>query len=163
MAENKMPQPPGTKAESSNSQDMRELVKVMMEEMMPAVIAATRHTPVQTAPAERRGMGGPTCFDCGQLTVACKGEHTMMVVYPTNLPEQAEWFRGAIINGKSYLSNDDQHAICVPKAAAGDILSMVRGWEQNEREQKLGRKKHRDSSKQGPITGQYAGAQDGWR
>lgn len=156
------------KAES-RGESTRDIIRAVMEEVMPAMIAAQRSAgPMQTTPVEsapNRRLPTENCSECGQYKVACGSKHVKMVVYPTNLPEFGEWFRGAFINGKCYLSNDSSHAITVPADAQGDILAMVRGWEVNERESRMGRKKERNSgdASMPRRIGETASPQDAWR
>lgn len=133
------------KEESEAAKVARDTTRAMMEEMLPALIASMRVTnspqgPMRPAPPPSKG-----CGECGQLEVACKGEHTKMVVFPARFPEFAEWFQGAFINGVRYLSNHGNHSIVVPSETVGGILHTIQTFENNERETRLGRVKHHNS------------------
>lgn len=63
--------------------------------------------------------------------------HVKMVVFPSD-PLAAEWFPYCKVNGVEYFSAGPNHEIWVPKQ--NDIASQIAIYEQNEREQRVGRK-----------------------
>lgn len=81
------------------------------------------------------------CEKCLQLKVACKGEHSEMVVWPID-PLSQQVFDGLQLNGVRYCSNGDGHKISVP--AQNDFASMLCNFEKNERETRMGRKASRN-------------------
>ena len=149
------------KEESEAARVARETTRAMMEEMLPAMIAATRATSAPTGPMRAMPPPSQGCGECGQLLVACKGEHEKVIVFPRKFPEFAEWFPGAFINGVRYLSNHGNHEVLVPKDAVGGILHIVQTFEDNERETRLGRVKHHNSGNVHSPT-KVTGA-EGWR
>lgn len=75
--------------------------------------------------------------------------HVKMVVYP-NDPLAAEWFPYLKINGVEYFSQGPNHEIYVPRK--NDFASALAIYEQNEREQRVGRKHVRKFG--GSVSGQ---------
>ena len=80
-------------------------------------------------------------------------------MYPTNYPEFGDFFQGVFVNGVRYLSNNGDHFIPVPKKAVTMFQGIIRTYEQNERESRVGRSKQHNS---GHITNPQP-AQAGWR
>lgn len=121
--------------------------------LMPAVASIALQKGQAQVVTDPRNMPRPPiqrCDKCGQNVKACKDDgHVQMVVYPTKYPEFGDWFMGVFINGVRYLSNNAAHAVTVPRVAKSDILGMIRTWETNERELKLGRKRKRVSGNVG--------------
>lgn len=108
--------------------------------------------------AARYGKG--ECSTCHQMRSACEDKHTQMIVYPQRYPEFAEYFPGVIINGQKYLSNNEGHSVTVPACSVGDILKIVRDFEEGERINQMGRKKRHHSgvlSPNGAAVNPYAG------
>lgn len=125
------------------------LMRAIVTEMMPAFLVAAREMMTPQAPAavaaqERAGR----CPECQQNLKGCKGEHVMMVVYPTKDPAQnGQWFQGCFINGVRYLSDgpDQVQAVLVPKNCEGDIKHQIAKYEDNEQQLARGRKAYHNS------------------
>lgn len=90
------------------------------------------------------------CPDCGQLKIACKGKHAMLLVWPQN-ERYAEHFDGVYLNGVRYKSPDANTRIAVP--AENSILNSVRCWEESENDLRMGRKKTHRTGNLSPIEG----------
>lgn len=134
---------------------MKDMIREIIEGMMPAMVAAMRigqsnAAPPQQAPLAQiqayqlakmnseRVLGGERCHSCGQYKSACKDEHELMVVYPTRIPELAGGFPGVTVNSVTYISADNQHQVCVPKACVDTFAVFIQKWEDSERQARLG-------------------------
>lgn len=135
------------------------ITKSIFNEGMPALAVALKGTQPQAPQGTPRRDPGALCPTCGQGENACKKEHVKLVVYPSRYPEFGEFFQGVIINGVRYLSNNQDHEIEVPACAATEMSNIIRTFETNERETRVGRSKtHHSGSVHTPTP-----AQVGWR
>lgn len=80
------------------------------------------------------------CQECGQAQKGCEGKHVMMTVYPVRYPEFSRFFPGVILNGKTYISNDETHQIIVPENCVANFTRIIQEFEDNERQMLIGRK-----------------------
>jgi hypothetical protein len=115
--------------------------------VMAAMNANNQANAPKLPPAQTRNFGD-LCPYCRQYTSACGGkeeDHVEMVVYPTKYPEFGEFFPGYIVNGVKYLSNDESHAIVVPKVMVTTAENAIREYEENERVTRVGRRKDHNS------------------
>jgi hypothetical protein len=80
------------------------------------------------------------CHECGQAVKGCEGKHVKMVVYPTRYPEFARFFAGVTLNGKNYVSNDENHSVLVPANCVPGFTRIIQEFEDNERQMLIGRK-----------------------
>lgn len=143
--------------EKSTEDLVRAVTRAVAEELIPAVAAATASTRPAPAPARQARSG--VCTTCRQRLSACHNEHEDIVVYPTKYEEFGEFFVGVILNGVRYLSNDASHKVTVPKCAVSDILNIVKNFENNERDTRMGRKaQHNSGNARSPNP-----AISGWR
>lgn len=146
---------------------MAAAVKYVSEQMIPAAVAAAVAATTKSAPAPqaqaRSVLNIPTCTDCGQKVTGCEGKHSKMVVYPTNFPQFADYFVGVILNGVKYLSNDASHEVVVPTNCIGTINAIVAGYEKNEQEMAIGRKKEHSSGHVTPHGSSVQPAHQAWR
>lgn len=158
--------PTEPKAEAKDS-TLAEAIKIVAAEMIPAAVAsavaAVNAQNRAAAPAGPRvsatNVNSVRCTECGQYESACEKKHTMMVVYPTTFGEAADFFTGIVLNGVRYLSNDPGHKVLVPENAASTISNMVAAFEQNEKDQLMGRKAtHRSGG-----VGNFKPANHAWR
>lgn len=122
----------------------RQMIRELMEEMVPAFAAAMQAGVLANRPVDPRAeraaiAAGPKCPTCRQLQRACGGKHKDIVVYPEKYPEFGAWFRGVGINGVWYRSDNGSQLVTVPESAADDIIQNVRAYEENERETRMGR------------------------
>lgn len=133
--------------------ELQSLVKSIAEEMLGVSVAAATAMRPQAAPTGHQARNfGPRCGTCGQYESACKGEHVDLCVYPVNYPEFGDFFQGVILNGVKYLSNGPGHVLKVPKCSESEIRCIIKGYEQNERECRVGRsKQHNSGSIHNPI------------
>ena len=144
-------------------------IKAVADQMIPAAVAAavaatSRGQYVQSAaPSRPLPPSNDRCPTCSQLTSACRDEHVEMIVYPTRYEEHAQFFPGAIINGVKYLSNDASHRVPVPKVSEAAVLEIVRNFENNEQDTRLGRKAERRSGVVTPHGAQFSPANQAWR
>lgn len=145
-------------------------VKKVSADLIPAAVAAAVAAVKQadaTAAAQRQAIpqhrAPQRCTECGQQATACEGKHVDMIVYPTRYPQHADYFRGVILNGITYLSNNEGHKVRVPAAAESNILQIVQAYEQNEQEMQLGRSKQHHSGHIGPNGSSTSQAQMAWR
>lgn len=115
--------------------DIAAAIAAGMKMAMEQVQLANASKVVPAAPKPHR-----SCGDCGQALTACESKHTKMVVYPTRYPEFSRFFAGVTINGKTYLSNNENHLVLVPDACVSDITKIISTFEDNEREMLIGRK-----------------------
>ena len=130
-------------------------------ELIPAMIAsAVQASKASEAPKVAANRPAPRCHDCGQALSGCEGKHIQMVVHPMQF---AEYFPGAIINGIKYLSNDTGHRITVPAACESTIMGIVAGFEKNEREISVGRKRDHHSGSVSPHGSSVNPANAAWR
>lgn len=130
-------------------------------ELIPTMIAsAVQASKASDAPKAVLNRPAQKCHDCGQALSGCEGKHILMVVHPTQF---AEYFPGAIINGVRYLSNDTSHRIVVPAACKSTIMGIVAGFEKNEREISVGRKRDHHSGSVSPHGSSINPAQAAWR
>lgn len=139
---------------------MEEMVADAVKASLPAAAAllaeAIRPVPEPTVPVLR----SERCSKCGQLLRACKDKHRQVVCYPKD-QTYAHFFRGAFLNGIKYYS-DHGEALDVP--ADWDVESMISAWENNEREQAVGRRAHRNSGHLGNgIYNVNPNPPSGWR
>lgn len=144
----------------------RQMIRELMEEMMPAMAMAMQAGILANRPVDPRAeraavAGGPKCPTCRQLVKACGGKHKAIVVYPEKYPEFGAWFRGVGINGVWYRSDNGSQVVQVPEDAADDILQNVRAYEENERETRMGRSGGHDFGNIKNPVGVPAGS--GWR
>lgn len=153
----------------------RTFARALMEEMMPAIIAAARGA--GTAAGEKSGTEiaeakikrWQICNDCrqkGPKQPSCKAEgHTKMVVYPTLHPRFGPWFPGAIINGVRYLSTNRREKVLVPTACVSQITKQIADWEENEISTMLGGRtaEHDSGEIQEGGGGKQKTAVAGWR
>lgn len=128
---------------TGNPSDMRGVIKELMAEFAPVLLAGIQAATQAGRPIDPRAeraasASGPKCPECKQLQKACKGEHAQIVVYPAKYPEFGKWFRGVGINGVWYRSDNAGQLVLVPKAAEGDIMRMVAEYEENERHTRMG-------------------------
>lgn len=136
-----------SEAELAHEQDERFMKMLQssnqatIEAIMPALVAALKagQTPGQ-AVSNVVKFSKEKCPDCGQYKVACGSKHTMMLVWPQRYPELAGAFDGVRINGVQYVSVDNRYKVCVPEASVSSIVKMIQDYEQNERENIIGRK-----------------------
>lgn len=166
MSDEKKPQ--STTQPSFSQSTLEAAIKAVAEQMIPAAVvaavAATKQGMAPQAAASPRPRGpGPRCHQCSQSLSACEGQHAKMVVYPQRYPEHGEFFQGAKINGVRYLSNNEQHEILVPAEAVATISNLVKAFEQNEQETRIGRKAERRSGSVGPHGSNFSPAQKAWR
>lgn len=154
------PIPPKTQVPAVSTADIHEAAaaaaKAAVEAMMPAVAASIAAAAPKQAPVsiDRAPHSHPRCPECNQYIVACKGKHERIVVYPAS-DQFTDWFDGVDINGVRYISSDRNTAIVVPADAAGTIMKMVRDYEENEMQTRMGRKKVRnsgDAMRSNPVT-----------
>ena len=163
MSDVKTPAAPAkTENLSITRSDLNDIIKSVANEML-AVSVATANAmrpqaaePVMQDPT--RGMG-PLCSTCGQPIKACDEKHVEMAVYPCSYPEFGDFFQGVIVNGVKYLSNNESHLIPVPAKAAVQFQEIIRRYEANERESRIGRSKQHNS---GHIANPSM-AQSAWR
>jgi hypothetical protein len=161
---NTPPSPPQKAANapvpSMDEAGLRAIIKGVAEEMLAVSVAtaqAMQPTQVVQAPPQRGIVTGPICGTCGQAEKACGREHKDIAVYPTSYPEFGEWFQGVFINGVKYLSNNESHLIPVPKVAVTTFYELIRRFEQNERESRVGRSKtHQSGHISNPTPAQAA-------
>lgn len=137
-----------------------------MQELLP-FIAALAQTKAPEAPRPQLHAAPPirqTCHMCRQDAVTgCGGKHTEMVVYPTRYPEHGRFFRGVILNGVTYLSNNEGHKIVVPEPAANTIAQIVANYEDNEQATRIGRRAERHSGSIGQGGTGFTPANSAWR
>lgn len=62
---------------------------------------------------------------------APEAHHVLACVWPKD-PDKAQWFMGARINSKVYISGGPNHRIWIPKVAEGVIMRMVYDFEDQE-------------------------------
>lgn len=109
---------PAAEAPKPKTDEMREVARALAEELVPSVavaVAQATRGPVVHDPRRQPPPPNPTrCSTCGQLLVACKDEHEMLVVYPQNV-RHGKFFQGLFLNGVRYLSPRPGVAIPVPK------------------------------------------------
>lgn len=153
-----------TVSRSELQEAVSEAARAAVQAMMPAVAASIASAQPRQAPVsiDRAPHSHPRCPACNQYQVACKGKHESLVVYPQN-DQFADWFDGIDINGVRYISPDRNTAIVVPADAAGVILKMVKDYEDNEMQTRMGRKRTRNSgdvTRGNPVTAAGVG---GWR
>jgi hypothetical protein len=116
-----------------------EVAKMMKEALAEGIAlasslkAAQAPAPMQAAPV----VNSRRCATCGQKNMACKGEHRMAVVYPTD-PRVQRIFSGVKINSVRYASNGPGHQIVVPKDCTVEYL--VAENERKEQQAMDGRK-----------------------
>lgn len=141
-------------------------IKKVSAELIPAAVAAAVSA-VKTADAQRPAVpqhkAPQRCTECGQQATACGGKHVDIVVYPLRYPQHADYFRGVILNGVTYLSNNDNHKVRVPAEAESTIRQIVAGYEQNEQDMQVGRQKEHHSGRIGPNGSSVQQAQAAWR
>ena len=87
--------------------DMAKLVESIAISVASAMRAGQPAAPVYEGRGSRNY--GPVCGVCDQYVSACNNEHESMSVYTVNYPEFGQFFQGVFINGKKYLSNDENH------------------------------------------------------
>lgn len=144
---------------------MKDVVALIPSMIASAVAAATK----SNVPAAKPGsINHPKCTDCRQVRDngaggGCQGRHIEMVVFPQRYPQHADYFPGAIINGIRYLSNDSGHRILVPADAEATILGLVGGFEQNEQDMAVGRKREHHSGRVSPNGSSTVPAVAAWR
>lgn len=140
---------------------VKSAAKAIAEEMIPAMAAMVQVNQQGQNQGRQSMVHVERCQECGQAKRGCGGEHVQMVVFPTKYPEFGEWFQGCWINGVRYLSNDAGHTVTVPKNAQGGLTKMVQDFENNEREQRMGKTREWNS---GSVSSPRRPAQvDGWR
>lgn len=148
---------------------LEQAIKAVADSIIPAAVAAAvaatqRSNIVQAAPSGRPAPpSNAKCHVCSQSYSGCEGKHVSMVVYPQRYPEHGEYFQGATLNGVRYLSNDEQHEILVPENAVGTISQIVRNFEDNEQDTRIGRKAERRSGVIGPNGSSFNPALKAWR
>ena len=136
------------KPETDIAKLVADITKSIMNESLPAMAAAMAGNKPASQPVMDTGRGrtyGPVCTTCGQYVTGCNNEHENMAVYTVNYPEFGEFFQGVRLNGVNYLSNNENHPIPVPKAAATYITQIIKQFEHNERECRIGRQKTHNS------------------
>lgn len=143
-------------------------IKAVAEQIVPAAVVAAisaskQGQPQAASPSRPQPPNRERCSACGQAKSGCEGKHTMLVVYPQRYPEHGEFFQGAKINGVRYLSNNENHEILVPTLAVDTIRNLVRAFEQNEQEQRVGRKAERRSGSVSPYGSNFNPALKAWR
>lgn len=147
-----------TKVAPAETITMKQVVDLIPTMIASAVAAAMKGQPVSAAPA--RPVHAAVCQDCGQAKSGCEGKHVLMVVYPASF---SEYFPGAIINGVRYLSNDPGHMVLIPEACESTILGIVAGYEKNERDISVGRKRDHNSGRVSPSGSATIPANAAWR
>lgn len=156
------PKTPAVPPKADVSQ-FKEMAQAIGQEMLAVVLAsqksASNEAALKNIPPAIKSR--EICHACRQPLTACKGEHTMMVVYPKKYTEFGSFFPGIILNGERYLSNDEQHQVLVPSACVADFDNRIRAFETNEREIGQSRsKQHHNGDIRRP---QQASVTDGWR
>jgi len=125
--------------------DLAQILKEVLQEVVPASIGASTKAQIEQALRAKAQQAAEAqaqqerCPKCHQLLAACKGEHELMVVYPTQsgLPRSiTKWFPGCILNGVTYKSRNASHRVYVPKA--NDFAYWIDNWLKNEMETQLG-------------------------
>ncbi len=159
--------------EEKNTRVIRETVKAVVGELVPAMMAMQvgNQSSSGSRPANR-----PRFHQCGickqsgppsvtnPLGFPCRGEHVKMVVYPTKYPEFGKWFQGCIINGIRYLSSNRRERIDIPKECEGQIMKQVADYEENERVTAMGRTaEHNSGSMNEGGGGKQNHANSAWR
>lgn len=145
--------------------DQKPEAPITMKDVMaliPTMIASAVQASKAAEPAPRGAAPKqmPKCHECGQVLSGCEGKHIQMVVHPAQF---AEYFPGVIINGIKYLSNDSGHRITVPAACESTIMGIVAGFEKNEREISVGRKRDHHSGSVSPHGSSINPANAAWR
>ena len=157
------PKTPEAKSAVPPSVDAKELVK----ELMPYLAALAQMKAPEPerprvhvqAPVNRR-----ICHVCRQdADTGCGGEHEEMVVFPTRYPEHGKFFRGVILNGVTYLSNNESHKVLVPARAVPTIQQIVIAYEDNEQATRIGRRAERHSGSIGNSGTGFNPANSAWR
>lgn len=146
---------------------VKQIADALASSMVPALVAA--QLAGQQAQAQAAYAAQPAtpstdvCHVCRQnLKSGCKGDHTEMVVYPSRYPEHARFFPGFIINGVSYLSDNESHTIPVPTVCVSAITNGIRIFEDGERRLEKSQSRSNDS---GHISNPKAvkAGEIGWR
>lgn len=136
-----------------------EAVERAMKAALPAAVEAVVRTQAEISKQEKQsaldaandvlkknGIPGQKCGECRQKRKACKGQHRMAVIYPSN-PRYAKSFDGLQLNGVVYRSNRRGHAIPVP--ADWDAEHMLAKWEFEEDQLRTGREGFHNSGEIG--------------
>ncbi len=158
------------KTMSPEKQEMVGLIKAIMMEVLPAVMAVKsapemREAKQREALAEAKLRARKLCAVCRQPVSACEDKHEHIEVFPSRYPEFADGFPGVTINGVTYLSAFNK-TVPVPASCAPYIRKIVQGYEDNMRQSIMGRKATHNS---GHIDGtgesrtQTHNATVGWR
>lgn len=153
---------------SIDQSTLEKAIKAVAEQIVPAaVVAAVAATKQSQQPVASSSRPQPAvrerCHVCGQARSGCGDKHAKMVVYPQRYPEHGEFFQGAKLNGVRYLSNNESHEIVVPENAVPTIANLIRAFEQNEQESRVGRKAERRSGSIGPHGSNFNPALKAWR
>lgn len=153
---------------SIDQSTLEKAIKAVAEQIVPAaVVAAVAATKQSQQPVQSSSRPQPVarerCHLCQQARSACGDKHVMMVVYPQRYPEHGEFFQGAKINGVRYLSNNESHEVLVPEPAVATISNIIRGFERNEQESRVGRRVERRSGSIGPHGSNFNPALKAWR
>jgi hypothetical protein len=135
------------KAGTIGGSDLESLIKRISEEMLSVSIAtASAMRPAAPAPSGHQARDfGPKCGTCGQYETACQKKHVDFCAYPTNYPEFGEFFQGIMVNGVRYLSNGPGHTVKIPAVSEAEFANIIRTYEHNERESRVGRSKVHNS------------------
>lgn len=146
---------------------MEAAIKAVAENMLPQAIAAAVHAASQNNPrvaSPPPAVRKTTCTECGQiLETGCKGKHVQMVVFPQRYPEHAEFFQGVFLNGRRYLSNDENHKVVVPEECVALFNQIIQTFEQNEQDQRVGRSHQHRSGTVSPNGSSFNPARAAWR
>lgn len=153
------------KRQDDFQKQIAEAVKAAVKEAIPAAAAVAAEI-AQGGRKEPQYVPTPpkdlhtTCPTCKLLKVACRGEHELLAVYPSN-PRYGRAFRGIVLNGVTFLSNSMQHKIPVPKD--NNFVHAIQEWERNEDEMSQGRIASHDSGSLGRGAQGFNPATHGWR
>jgi hypothetical protein len=143
--------------------EVAKAVSEALKEAIPAAMAAALQVQAQSAQAMRAAMTPQKkerCNVCRQKDMACKGEHRMVALYPTN-KRFAKFYEGVTINGVVYRSQNPNHYIEVP--ADSNVEYLLAQWEKNEDEMVNGRVAEHDAGSIGPGASGHRMAVGAWR
>ena len=146
----------------SNEDALRKVAMEIVPLAIAAALGAKQPEPAR-ATSFQTPRRGPECTECKQAVSACGGRHASMVVYPQRYPEHGQFFPGYILNGVTYLSNDESHEVLVPADCVSDINGAVQRFEQNEKDMSVGRKAQRQSGVVTPQGTSFKAADAAWR
>jgi hypothetical protein len=110
------------------SREMIDAVAIAAGVAADAAVKALRASEPKAPPSRKRRDMGSACSECGQLEIACKKQHRMIVLFPKY--GKAKSFPGVTLNGVTYKSDSPRHLICVP--ARSNMESTVALWDEGE-------------------------------